>query len=49
MIKYLIFLNIYSKLKKLKNKDMGILLDKIVKTHGGKVVNSLVSNYFAMN
>ena len=26
-------------LEKLKNKDMRILLDKIVRTYGGKVVN----------
>ena len=26
-------------IKKLKNKDIGILLDKIVKKYGGKVVN----------
>ena len=26
-------------IEKLKNKDMHILLDKIVKAHGGKVVN----------
>ena len=27
------------KIEKLKNKDMRILLDKIVRTYGGKVVN----------
>ena len=26
-------------IEKLKNKDMGILLDKIVRKYGGKVVN----------
>ena len=29
----------FQQLKKLKNKDMRILLDKIVRKYGGKVVN----------
>ena len=29
----------FQQIKKLKNKDMRILLDKIVRKYGGKVVN----------